>query len=579
MRALKARVVGLVRWMAHRVPEGLLLVFAVFLAPLVYFLAGEVARQWSALMASPRGFVGALREEPWPALAWAACLLAAAGGAVLVLRHWAALWAVARKMILEALHRKVVVALLVFFVVLTPSLPFILKTEGNPKSQVQIVVSYSLALAEVLLAVLAVFVCTASVCSEIERKQVHITDTKPLARWQFLVGKLLGIVVMCAALLFLMGGAVYGLVHWLGRERSFAHLPAWEAQKRQQMLHRLHNEVLVARCARRPVLPDVSAAVEREYRRRMKLSGRAGAETDVPSLAAEGKASLREMFLWRWMTVPPMAQKLFVVRGLVRSPGQPLYLRFKPHASGVKGAASLRGVWSFHRAERGEEQEQEQEQEGSVLRLRTVYRRPGVWQAGAFQEISVDSAIVEPGGVVYLSYTNLEPELGVQFDPKGGVEVLQRVGGFFPNYYRAMLIIMCHVALLAALALMAGSALSFPVASFLVVALLVAGLLGPWVQGIHVGYVPPEGYIPELTLGQEVAKWALELFGLFVKGVLAVLPQLTRYSPVGDLVNGRLVGWGTVGLAAADLCLLRGGAALLLGVYLYTRRELARVIV
>jgi len=329
----------------------------------------------------------------------------------------------------------------------------------------------------------------------------------------------------------------------------------------------------VARRSRWPDLPDVSEAVEKEYER-MRSEG-----TDpglgVPSLAAKAKKDLRQTVLRRLMTIPPGGRKLLVVRGLTPGTQEPIYLRFKPTRT-QRGRAGVQGVWTFYERVRAPDEESA---EGEQIKLAPLVERFGVWQSGGFQEIrlgTLGGRLVDESGILYFSYLNLEPDTSVQFDPDGGIEVLQQVGGFLANYYRSLLIILCQIVLLAALALMAGSALSFPVASFLVVAIVIVGLVGPWVEGIHLGYLPTGN--PEVTIGTEIAKWAKELRSFFVHGVLVVFPHFARYSPLGDLVNGRLVSWSLVGEAAAATCFLRGFAAMLLAAYIYRRRELARVI-
>ena len=571
MNKIKAKLQAAVHWLVNRMPEMLLVLFLVSLIPLLYLLGQQGLRLWHIVAASPAEFATSLRQNPWPVLAWAACVLGSVAAGWLLVRCWGPLWAVARKMIIEALHRKVVLVLLVFFVILMPSLPFILKTEGNPKSQIQIVISYSLVLAEVLLSVLAVFVCTASICTEVERKQVHVTDTKPLARWQFLVGKLLGTVVMCAALLFLMGASVYGLVRWMARERSFSHLPRWEEQKQQEMLRKVSEEVLVARHTARPSLPDVSAEVEAEIQR-MRNEGSA---IGVPSLDATMRKDTANTILKHRMTVPSLGMLAWRISGLSPGRDEPVYLRFKPTRTNANAPQQVLGTWWFYQREKAEGSAAA---EPNQTRLTLLFRRVGRWQTGGYQEISVDSGIIDASGTVYLGYRNLESTTGIQFDPHDGIEILQRTESFFPNYYRSLVIILCHLVLLSALALMAGAALSFPVASFLVVAVLIVGLIGPWIEGMNLGYIPRSPMGLELTTWQEIGKWSREVLAVIIRALLVIFPQFTKYSPLGDLVNGRLVTWSFLGQAAADTCFLRALPAMLVGIYLYGRRELARVI-
>jgi hypothetical protein len=64
------------------------------------------------------------------------------------------------------------------------------------------------------------------------------------------------------------------------------------------------------------------------------------------------------------------------------------------------------------------------------------------------------------------------------FPLEDGMEVLYPEGGFALNFARGLGIIFCWLALLAALGLMAASFLSFPVAAFFSLAVLVIGLSG-----------------------------------------------------------------------------------------------------
>jgi hypothetical protein len=64
---------------------------------------------------------------------------------------------------------------------------------------------------------------------------------------------------------------------------------------------------------------------------------------------------------------------------------------------------------------------------------------------------------------------------------------------------------------------------------------------------------------------------AVKVFG----GLLAVINLVQDFSPVESLSTGRSVTWGEVGRAGLQVVLLMGGLFGVVGVVLFTRRELA----
>jgi len=148
---MKTKLLNLWRSCVQRLPEALLLFFLLSLAPMVIMGVGALWGGIKKVGVNPLTFTQHVQQDPWPTAATVVFLVGLAGLVVVVWRTWQRTWAVARKMILEAFHRKVVLVLLVFLLVLMPSLPFVLKTEGALKSQVQIVLLYSLVLSMVLI--------------------------------------------------------------------------------------------------------------------------------------------------------------------------------------------------------------------------------------------------------------------------------------------------------------------------------------------------------------------------------------------------------------------------------------------
>ena len=145
-------------------------------------------------------------------------------------------------------------------------------------------------------------------------------------------------------------------------------------------------------------------------------------------------------------------------------------------------------------------------------------------------------------------------------------------GGFGLNFARGLGIIFCWMALLAALGLLAASFLSFPVATFFALALLLVALSsGTLAESVESGSVAA-GNEETGQAGYSIAD--IVLIPAF-KGVLAVISLVKNYSPIDALSSGRSITWGELGSAFAQIVILVGGAFAVAGILLFNRRELA----
>ena len=515
------------------------------------------------------------RQNPWPLVATVTCLVGSVAFLLLLWRNWVFVWAVARKIIIEALHRRIVLVLLVFFIVLMLSLPFMLKTEGSLKSQIQLVLLYSTVLAMVLLSLVAIFLSAASICSEIDRKHIQITDTKPIRRWQFLLGKWVGVVVLCTTVMFAMTTVACALVLSLVRAPDTRRMARLEADKAMAEYHEVLNEVLVARRTVRSFPPP---GLDRLIEEDMAVVERS--PEGLPKKPREMqrlRKALRASALTKTLTAPPGGYVDFEFAGLNPDNDNPLYVRFH----GFSGISSTRllGRWVVWRwqtvlDEEGRERRVPQaiiSRQAPEFGWHSDVQREFIIQSSFLGSDGQEFRVVPEDGAMFLRYENLDDQASVSFHGRKRVEIMQAEGSFVANYYRSLLIVLCHIALLAALGLMAGSIFSFPVATLTVVFFFVVGLVGPW----FVSFTEDRGTATD-TVMQEVVSMAWQ--GL-AKGVLAVMPHFGTYSPLGDLTDGKMVAWKRVSYAGAMMVYVKGLVALLVGMYFYTRRELARVIV
>jgi hypothetical protein len=158
------------------------------------------------------------------------------------------------------------------------------------------------------------------------------------------------------------------------------------------------------------------------------------------------------------------------------------------------------------------------------------------------------------------------------FPMEDGLEVLYREGGFALNFARGLGIIFCWMALLATLGLSAASFLSFPVAAFFSLGVLTMALSSGTMstavsEGTIMGSDAESG-----AVGHSAAdKLAIPVF----QAVLAVIKLAKDFSPIELLSSGRSITWSQLTQAFVQIVLLLGGFIGFIGIFTFSRRELA----
>jgi hypothetical protein len=153
------------------------------------------------------------------------------------------------------------------------------------------------------------------------------------------------------------------------------------------------------------------------------------------------------------------------------------------------------------------------------------------------------------------------------------MEVLFHEGGFALNYARGLMIIAFWLGLLTAVGLACSSFLSFPVASFCSIALLVLGLSSNTLkqvvdQGGIMGVNSENGMVTENTV---VNQLSVAVYG----SAKQVIDQVSGYSPISSLSTGRSITWLELIRAFVVINVLVGGGISIVGIVVLTRRELA----
>jgi len=420
-------------------------------------------------------------------------------------------------------------------------LPLILKDDGTARGFTQILLTYTLSLITALLGASTLWLACGTLARDVEECQMQMVAVKPIARWQIWLGKWLGILAVDAMLLLLSTGAVFGLLQW----RAHKLPPAQQAI--------LRNEILVARGSAKPPVHDYEPEVSRRFQETIQKSA-------VPLSDKEYvRKSIREQVKAMDQIAPPDYRKPWTVDlGLAKNSlrDQPLYVRVKFNAAQPSASKTYQGIWVV-----GDFNSPHSHSTGEMSLA-----------ADTYHEFQVPPNLFDENGKLTINFIN-RSESVLLFPLEDGLEVLYREGGFTLNYARAVAIIFFWLAFLAAVGLMASSFLSFPVAAFLSIGVLIVGMSSGTIalileQGTIFEVNHDTGLADEKTVVDHVA---LPLF----RGLLNLINLVRGFSPIDSLSTGRSVTSAELGLAFGQICVLLCGILAAIGITVFTRRELA----
>lgn len=478
---------------------------------------------------------------------------------------------VARTIVEEAVGSRLAIVLVMLVVVTIPLLPLILDPTERLAYRLQFLLTWSLSGASVLLAVITIALSCSSVCGDIESRRIHMAFSKPLHRWEYLLGKWLGVVLLDAMLVGLVGAGVYGFASALARS------PAADGEDRLAV----DEQVLTARAVARPVHPrglefeqSVAATIE-EIRKADPVTF----DKD-PGRARKRILSQR---VHEWHTVTADVVSSFVFTGMqrqaVRAPV--VQLRLEPFAdnSSIARADVRFALWLNERP----------------FPVRDGVHQDYTFSTGQIHTIDLPTEAIADDGTLRVTIANRnlvmpgeDRPTSISFAPGEGLEVLYRVGGFGWNFVRGLVVMWAKLALLAAAALAAAAWLGFPTAlltGLMVYVTAVASAFFADAIDIYTGLDRKDDTFLDMLrlrvsmLVERIYKvewWeAIKTLGAyFADGFLAAVPSFGAYDSIGQVATGRVVSLGEVTAGVAVLGIVYPLLLLAVGWMLLERRDL-----
>jgi len=438
---------------------------------------------------------------------------------------------------------KAAVVFVILLVVLLPLMSMYMVGDGTLLGRLQTFVSYGLSLTSMLLSLFTIVVSTYTVTSEIDQRQIYTLVTKPVTRFQMLAGKLIGVLVVDAVLLVLFAGSIYLMA---------VNIPRFVGAVSMEDEMKVQTQFLTARTSLYPVIDSVQIEreVEESYARLVKSDPTL---RDIPPQRA--KEQLRRQKELEKRAVAPGGQLVWNFAN-VKPLGEDelIFVRFKYEVSVETGDSTVLGRWYFGTYTKDE----------SGARItRPIYAVERNDAARTVHEIALPASVVGLDGnfsIVFQSATSNIPT--IVFPLEDGFQVLYRSGTFQGNFLRGSIVLYARLAFLALLGVSLATWLSFPVA-------ILSGLVVVFTASIS-------GFIAESI--SDTPGLAGYLY-LPVEGLLLLLPKFDKYNPSSYLVSARMLTWALVLQVLVAMVFIKGLILWLFGVYVFNRREVAKVVV
>jgi hypothetical protein len=470
----------------------------------------------------------------------------------------------------EAIRMRSATALVAVFIGLVPALPLLIDPAERLAYRVQFLIGWTLGGSGLILGLLTIFLACGSVCGDIDSGRIHMALSKPLHRWEYLVGKWLGI-ILYDLLLVVVAGMGCTLLAWL-----LAQSGAADAADRAVA----DREVLVARRSLEPE-PDrpeeyaaaIAAAIQR-------------LEADDPEAFAidpeAARGRIRQEYARQWHTVTADMETTFVFPGLGTrgDAGKEVQLQFEPRVTNVDvDLADVRmAVWLNGRPW--------PMRDGRHVELTLASRARHVF------DLPEDMLAGSPDLRVRIANRNLVPPgetrpTAITLPPGDGLRLFVRVGGFVPNLVGGLLIMWAKLALIAAVGVAAGAVFDLPLAILTCLVFFVtahgSGFIGEALGSYNVVADSAWGRAVErmwyasrfMQAGRTYDAFRMVL-GFVSDGLVRLLPTFSADRSVARLATGMVIPLGDVLRALLLFGIVYPAAVGLSGWWVFDRRDLVR---
>jgi hypothetical protein len=448
------------------------------------------------------------------------------------------IWAVAKNTVKQALRMKIAVVFILLLLILLPVLGITTTGDETLKGRLQTFVSYGLSLTSLLLCLLTIIVSIYTVTSDIKYRQIYTVITKPIYRYQFLLGKLLGVLLLDVVLLALFSSFIY----------IFAlYMPKFFKATGDEIVQ-ADNEFYTARAALTFPDVDVSQEVEEKYKE-LEKTGRLPSdytpERVIAELTEQAKlkqraADVGQALIWEFDNVKPLTRSMFI--------------RFKYEVAVTPPDMQVYGRWYA-----GDPRYVKTGEQPSTEPFEKILKH----SIDTFHEIEFPSDVVPEDGHMAIAFMNIPLNRTSVTFPRDGLGILYKADTFTANFMRAVLLILFRLIFLACLGILTSTFVSFPVAVLVCLVLFSTAAISNFVI---------ESFD---SLGSNMSV----IYSYSIKWMIRLLPQFDKFNPTSFIVPARLLSWPIIAQCAVFMVFIKSSILLILAFIIFGSREIAKIIV
>lgn len=467
--------------------------------------------------------------------------------------------------------------LMIFLFIALLLLPFLLHTDGTAMGWIRINLEYSFALTVFILAISAVWLGAAEVADDVADSRIHLIVTKPVSRIVVFSAKYCAVLLVHTILLIAAAAMIYGLTMYRTATADFA-----DGER-----ERLEKEVFVGRRIYKPdsIEEEVKAKTEELMTRLQKEAETRGEKMPKEWVTVRDRNNefsldeVRRRYQNRIRTemttaLPQGGNMKWTFSDLPEDINSRVRIRFQIYdTDGTTLQHTTYGIfgWAYHAPVNIAGSDKD-------WTTRVVFFEPARGQAqqintGVVLESEIpfevkqlgDNLLMVRDGKGELYYENRDGSRRHEFIPENGPFLLVPITGFFANFCRGLLPVFAAIATFAAFGCAFSAMFSLSMGLFLTFVYVVISISTHFLLDIFEKTV-----VTPRELSEKIGYYSSKFFN-------EVLIDLPAYSPGSELASGELIEWSRIGMLFL-LSLLRVLPFLLVGMYVYHKRELALAV-